>query len=343
MNRGAGQPLLRTWPVIVAGMATLLVVGHALSAAELTQPRFVLAWGKKGDQPGEFYSPIGIAINNKDEVFITDLNNARLQKFTADGKYLGGFDLPRVDPKRKSSQAGGIVIDDRGLIYLSYMEQNRIQVYTDAGKLVREWGKSGNGDGEFAGPGGITLGPEEAIYVADQNNHRIQKFTRAGRFLAKWGEYGDKPGQFGGIEPKGSRFGGPHFLARDSKGRLYTTEGVIGRVQQFSADGKPLSAWGDKGSQPGGFGSLKLGYSKHSFGPIAVLVDRQDRVWVSSLNDRVQCFSADGKFLFGIGGTGTGPGQFARPHGMAVDSKGHLYVADASNQRIQKFRIPDRR
>ncbi len=48
-----------------------------------------------------------------------------------------------------------------------------------------------------------------------------------------------------------------------------------------------------------------------------------------------------GEFLMGIGNTGSGPGQFWRPHDMAVDSKGYFYVADASNQRIQKFEIPD--
>jgi tripartite motif-containing protein 71 len=61
---------------------------------------------------------------------------------------------------------------------------------------------------------------------------------------------------------------------------------------------------------------------------------------VSSLNDRVQAFTPEGKLLFGLGGPGDGPGQFSRPHGMAVDSKGNLYVADASNQRVQKFALP---
>ena len=70
-------------------------------------------------------------------------------------------------------------------------------------------------------------------------------------------------------------------------------------------------------------------------------MDRQDRVWVSSLNDRVQAFTTGRQVPVRLGGTGKGPGQFARPHGMAVDSKGHLYVADAGNQRIQKFEIPD--
>ena len=45
------------------------------------------------------------------------------------------------------------------------------------------------------------------------------------------------------------------LLATDSKGRLYTTEGVLGRVQQFSPDGVPLRTWGSKGSEPGGFGA----------------------------------------------------------------------------------------
>jgi hypothetical protein len=64
-------------------------------------------------------------------------------------------------------------------------------------------------------------------------------------------------------------------------------------------------------------------------------------VWVSSLNDRVQLFTQEGKYLLGIGGTGNGPGQFLRPHGMALDTKGNLYVADAGNQRIQKFEVPE--
>ncbi len=302
-------------------------------------PRFVLAWGKKGDKPGEFYSPIGIAINDRDEVFVTDLNNARLQKFSADGKYLGGFDLPLDGFKRKSSQAGGIALDG-GLVYLSYMAQHKVEVYTEAGKLVSTWGRRGKGDGELLQPGGILVARDGTVFVADQGNHRVQRFTKEGKFLGKWGEHGSRPGQFGAPEPAGSRFAGPHFLAQDGRGRLYTTEGVLGRVQQLSPDGKPLRAWGDKGDQPGGFGALKTPYARHTFGPIAVMVDRHDRVWVSSLNDRVQAFTPEGRFLFGLGGTGKGPGQFARPHGMAVDSKGFLYVADAGNQRIQKFEVP---
>jgi sugar lactone lactonase YvrE len=326
----------------IVGVFTLLAIvsARAHPADENKEPRFVAAWGQKGETEGDFHSPIGIAINKKDEVFVTDLNNARLQKFTVDGAHLGGFELPRDNPERKSSQAGGIAVDDQGLIYLSYMSQHVVRVYTDNGKLIREWGRRGDGDGEFNQPGGIVLAADGTLVVADQCNHRIQRFTTDGKFLSKWGEHGSAPGQFDGTVPAGSRFGGPHFLAQDSKGRLYTTEGMLGRIQQFTLDGKPLLAWGDKRQQPGGFGALQTGYAKNTFGPIGVAVDKHDRVYVSSLNDRVQVFTPDGTFLFGLGGTGSEPGQFARPHGMAFDSKGHLYVADAGNQRIQKFEIP---
>ena len=340
-------PFLSSSRAIPALLSTalLLLLPAGAGAAEPRHDEFVLAWGKKGDKPGEFYSPISIAVDRRDVVYVTDLNNARLQRFTTEGRFLGSFDLPLDKPPRKSCIVGGMAVDDDGNVYLSLMNQHKVQVYTETGRLLREWGKPGDADGDLRRPGGIVLAPGNTVYVADQGNHRVQVFDTDGRFRGKWGEYGSAPGQFGGNEPKGSRFGGPHFLARDSQGRIYTTEGTIGRVQQFSADGKPLRAWGDKSDEPGGFGAHGTGFSKQSFGPVGVFVDNKDRVWVSSLNDRVQAFNTDGRYLFRLGepddAPETAPGRFARPHGMAVDREGFLYVADAGNQRIQKFRILD--
>src|ERR1700675_989412 len=83
-------------------LAALLLAGpRILAAGEIKESRLLLAWGKPGDAPGEFRSPIGIAVSRKDEVYVTDLNNARIQKFTNDGQYLGGFDLPRDKPERR--------------------------------------------------------------------------------------------------------------------------------------------------------------------------------------------------------------------------------------------------
>ncbi len=325
---------------VLAACAPLALVGGSSSADELKEPRFVRTWGKKGDRPGDFFSPISIVVSPSDELFITDLNNSRVQKFTADGAFLAEFPLPLDAPPRKSCIIGGMAIDTKGLLYLAFMNQHKLVVYSQTGEVVREWGRRGTAAGEFHQPGGIVIRPDGTLFVADQCNHRVQHFTLDGKFLGLWGGHGSLPGRFGGSEAAGSRFAGPHFLAQDSKGRLYTTEGVLGRVQQLSPEGRPLAAWGSKGSEPGGFGAYPSGFSQHTFGPIGVMVDRHDRVWISSLNNRVQCFTPEGRFLFAAGAPGSEPGQWARPHGMAVDSKGYLYVADAGNERIQKFELP---
>ena len=106
-------------------------------------------------------------------------------------------------------------------------------------------------------------------------------------------------------------------------------------MQVFTAEGKYLLSWGDNSTKPGGFG----GRPKNLPGPIALCVDKQDRLWVSATNHRVQQFTATGAYLGGFGTQGTAAGQFTTPHGLAFDSKGHLYVVDAQNQRVQKFAV----
>ena len=61
------------------------------------------------------------------------------------------------------------------------------------------------------------------------------------------------PGEFGGAGNRGSRFGGPQFLAFDRHGHLYTTEASAGRIQRLDQTGQPLAAWGDNSDGPGGF------------------------------------------------------------------------------------------
>lgn len=101
---------LRSRRVVALSCGWLCVVLSQPLLADPPAPKFLLEWGQRGDAPGEFYSPIGLAFNSKDELFVTDLNNARVQKFSADGKHLGGFDLPRDKPERKSTIIGGIAM-----------------------------------------------------------------------------------------------------------------------------------------------------------------------------------------------------------------------------------------
>ncbi len=335
---------------IFANLGALPLIGASSCFAEpgpaagpqTPAPRFVIEWGSEGTEPGEFHFPIGIAINAADEIFVSDFYNDRVQKFSTEGKLLAV--LPVL------ATPGGIAIGSSGEIFLSHFAEkkreerteDRVSVYDSTGKLLRQWGRTGSEDGEFDCPGGLALHADGRVFVADQTNRRVQVFAADGKFLSKWGEYGTKEGQFGGNVSIRSRVGGPQFLAFDSKGHLYTTEGSMGRVQKFDANGKFLLAWGTNDDKPGGFGGAFSGFKDRKAtlqGPVSICVDKHDRVWVSAVSGRIQQFSNDGTFLTGFGSAGTEPGQFYAPHGLAFDSRGHLYVVDAYNHRVQKFAV----
>jgi len=334
------QVALLAGVVLLVGLLREQTARSRAAEPEPLAARFLLTWGKEGAQPGEFHFPIGIAVNQADEVLVTDHYNHRVQKFDRGGKLLAHFAvLPNP---------GGIALDKAGNLYLSHFpasvlnkEKNpdRISVYDAAGKLLHVWGKTGAGPGEFNYPGGLAVAPDGRVYVADQTNHRIQVLAPNGRFLAAWGKHGTKPGEFGGNSNPRSRAAGPNFVALDRQGNVYTTEAMDGRVQKFTADGVFLLAFGDLKDRPGSFGRDFKPFGK-MHGPVGICCDRQDRLWISAAGGRVQQFTSDGRYLRGFGQQqGSEPGQFLAPHGLALDSRGHLYVVDAYNHRVQKFDV----
>jgi sugar lactone lactonase YvrE len=317
-----------------AGATLLSLLPLRAGAAEVEAadpPRFLLQWGQRGKEPGEFDACVGIAIGQNDEVYTAEFRNQRVQRFTPDGKFLSAFP---VQP-----HAGGLAVDQEGIVYVAHWNSNKLAAYSPTGELLREWGAPGTEDGQFRLPGSVALGPDGLLYVPDQGNSRVQVFTRDGKFVGKWGQLGSQPGEFGGGQTAGGRFAGPQFVAFDRAGNVYTTDAALDRVQKFAPDRKLLAYWGSESAEPGGFGpppKNKDG-TPGMGGPISICVDARDRVWVSATNNRVQQFSNDGKYLRGVGGEGTEPGQFHLPHGIALDSRGCLYVTDTMNGRIQKF------
>jgi sugar lactone lactonase YvrE len=51
--------------------------------------------------------------------------------------------------------------------------------------------------------------------------------------------------------------------------------------------------------------------------------------------DRIVRLKPDGTYVRAVGSLGAGPGQFMGPHALAFDSRGRLFVADRSNNRVQ--------
>ena len=126
----------------------------------------------------------------------------------------------------------------------------------------------------------------------------------------------------------------PGSLAIDRENRiLYVSDVALDQVLVYDADSlKLLRKIGTTGhnhelTTPGDFAK-----------PTGVAVDQDGNLYVcDTLNNRIEIFDADGKFVSTFGKAGDGPGYFARPKGVAIDSDGHIWVADGRQDRVQVF------
>lgn len=126
----------------------------------------------------------------------------------------------------------------------------------------------------------------------------------------------------------------PGSLALDRENRLlYVSDVDLDQVLVYDADSyKLLRKIGTTGqkhalSSPGDFSK-----------PTGLAIDEDGNLYVcDTMNDRIEIFDADGKFISTYGKNGDGPGYFSRPKGVAIDSDGHIWVADGMQDRVQVF------
>ena len=76
-------------------------------------------------------------------------------------------------------------MDSEGNIYVSDINNHRVQKFTGDGKFITKWGSEGSGDGQFLLPLGIGIDSSDNLYIVDQKRSSVEKFASDGKFMQR--------------------------------------------------------------------------------------------------------------------------------------------------------------
>ena len=227
------------------------------------------SFGAQGSLPGQFLYPCGVAVDSKGNILVADVSNHRIQKFTAEGKFIAEKRIKIHGSLQALSPCSVACNPNNGKVYVGTMNHN-IQILNSDLTFVRDFGIRGTGRGAFYYPEQVAFDSHGNVYVADRDNHRIQVFTAHGKFLRMFGKFGRNKGELAA----------PHGIVIDSSDTIFISERDNHRISVFTTDGEFVRSFGNEGCE---LGELKK--------PRRLAMDSNGVIYVCDLdNNRVQMF-----------------------------------------------------
>lgn len=273
----------------------------------------------------------GVAVDAKDNVWVYSRRAPHLLIYSPKG------DLLKTWPGEVEHKAPHqLRFDSAGNVWMADTDLHTVRKFSPNGKLLLTLGRpgiAGADETHLNKPTDMAIAPAGDVFVADgYGNNRIVHFDRYGKFVKAWGKFGAASGEFNL----------PHAICLDSKGRIYVADRSNARIQVFDQSGAFLDEW------------------RNLLVPWGLWVTPNDELWVCGSSPTLEYngvnmmtgipphdqvlmrFSTSGKLLelwspkLGVEGQEK-PGETVWVHGIAMDSKGNLYVGDVKGRRVQKF------
>ena len=264
-----------------------------------------------------------------------------------EGRLVGAWgDAESQEPSEFPRNPHGIFVDHNEFVWVGTHRHHRVMKFTRDGDILMTLGEydmtAGSHDRALlGGPAGIWVDPgTNEVFIADgYRNRRVIVFDGdTGAYLRQWGAYGGSPiddYDFGNREPGGRprQFSTVHGITGSSDGLIYVADRRGNRIQVFNQNGAFLS---EQIIEPA------TRASGSAFVPVLSRDTEQRWLFLADgTNHKVWVMDREGLGLVGeFGRGGRQVGQFLRPHGMSIDSRGNLYVGEASTgRRVQKFTV----
>ena len=309
----------------------------------------------------EFYGPQDVAVDGAGNIYVADTQNSRIRQINVSTGIIntfGGGGTTSTVSTEKGVAANGdkgaatsaiiqvpfaLAIDSSGNVYFAENADSTIRKIDTKGIIttIAGTGTPGfSGDGSAAtnaqmnSPTGIAVDSSGNLYVADSVNLRVRKIAGGNMSTVA----GNGVLNYGGDNGSGlkAQLNVPQSVAVDTAGNLYVADTGNHEVRKIDTTGNITAVIGNGTA---GSGSNQLN------APQGVAVDAAGNVYIADTQNARVLKVTPGGSASTVAGNGT-PGyggdngsatnaQIYTPTGVAVDSKGNLYIADYQNHRVR--------
>ena len=257
--------------------------------------------------PGGFNRPFDAAFAPDGELYAVDWGNHRIQRFSADGDFLGEWGGYGTGPGELIFPRAVAVTADGASIVVTNSEGNRLDLFSPEGTHQRSVRPTGTA---FTRPHQTAIAVDGTFWVVDTLNDRVLHLDQTGAVLHEWGA---------------GMLNGPKGIAVDPIGRVLVSDSGNDRVLAFDEDGVLLATLTTDVDDP-----QHLLVSSATGEELVLVVDAG--------GDRVVALRPDGTSVGALGAV-AGPGQLDGPRGVAMRDDGVVVVADHLNDRLSWWQL----
>ena len=286
-------------------------------------------WGKLPDG-WTFKECGGVGVDSKDNVYVFNRGEHPMIIFDREGNFLRSWG-EGVYPR-----AHGITMSPDDTIFCTDDGDHTVRKVTLDGKELFKLGISGkpvpfmSGD-PFNRCTHVAIDSRNGdFYVSDgYGNARVHKYSPDGKLLFSWGESGTGPSQFNIA----------HNIATDKDGWVYVADRENHRIQIFDSKGKFETQWTNM-ARPCGLYIDKSGDQRVYVGELGVCIGSNAKA--VGLGPRIGIMDIKGNYLAKLGDVpeSEAVGSFLAPHGVCIDSRGDIYVAEVSWTHLSHTKVP---
>jgi len=226
---------------------------------------------KLGGDPKPLAAPLGVALDQEENLYVAESARKGVQVFDKNGKELRFISDPSIE------RPVAVAVDRaRKKLYIvdsghTDSQEHTVKIFDLQGKMLGKIGKQiGDVAGSFLFPTNIVVDTKGNVYVSDTLNSRVQMFDPEGKFVQAFGKRGNAFGMFD--KPKG--------VAVDTFGNVHVVDSAWSNVQIFNSKAQVLMYFGGRGTVPGLMQN-----------PSAMAIDKDNKIYIADLlNHRVSVY-----------------------------------------------------